>query len=427
MVERWDASMSSGKKSVSIFEEVAKLAKDMENPPPKDPFEKTSDYEKRVNKWKENIDTKIKDKLKEVPVGKAIIDSKNYDADREIFTIKTEIFEELKTQIEIPQEIPLSISPQEAKELFTQAEQEGNIKIQPLVAEFSFNKDKFVVVKCFLLDKRSGKKWSIAKKKRKFGKLLVKSNQEIILTGECTIMEEIEIQKGGTLIIRGAEIIFAENAGIVCEGILIAEDSEFKPIHDQWQNILFYGNTVSGSILQNCIIIKGKGRKGKYINKKYGRGFSEDKTFGGGIWFIETKEADIKLLNCIFDSCSADKGGGMDCFGSNPIIKDCIFKNCSASKNGGGVFCGSSSPNFINCTFTTCSAAWRGSGVYCVWKSKPNLEECIFSNCSAAWRGGGIWADSSSKPKLKNCSFKECKPQDYYLGNIKQYFRWLFT
>lgn len=98
-------------------------------------------------------------------------------------------------------------------------------------------------------------------------------------------------------------------------------------------------------------------------------------------------------------------GGGLLALGSKPTIRNCRFIDNTATMNGGGVYCGKGADiRFENCTFSG-NAAEKGGGLLCV-DSSPVLIGCTFERNRARYSGGGMYAATGSSPVLRDCTFK---------------------
>jgi hypothetical protein len=104
-------------------------------------------------------------------------------------------------------------------------------------------------------------------------------------------------------------------------------------------------------------------------NIAYATDFESD-GIGGGLFGCNG----IIKKNTISNN-SADFGGGMDIYLSNPIVSGCVFTENIANFKGGGVFCFGGSPTFTNCTFIGNSST-HGGGILNL-NSNSNLNNCI--------------------------------------------------
>ncbi len=104
-------------------------------------------------------------------------------------------------------------------------------------------------------------------------------------------------------------------------------------------------------------------------------------------------------------------GGGVCCYASKPIIKNCIISNNSNYFGGGGLCCEESSPILTNCTLSGNSAKYFGGGIYLRDGSSPTLINCkisdnsVTSSSEESIGGGGMRVSQSCRPTLINCTF----------------------
>jgi predicted outer membrane repeat protein len=101
---------------------------------------------------------------------------------------------------------------------------------------------------------------------------------------------------------------------------------------------------------------------------------------------------------------SNDKGGGIVCEGSSPVIRFCVFQDNIASQWGGGAYCiDGGNPTFQSCTFERNSA--NNGGGMAVKNSTPELLECLFDQNSAVSSGGGLRLYPGSPVIMSVCEF----------------------
>ena len=157
--------------------------------------------------------------------------------------------------------------------------------------------------------------------------------------------------------------------------------------------------------------------------------------FGKEIWLHSSKGAEVTIIDgedtrrvilCdtqetsktviegfTITNGSADSGGGMYNYNSNPTLRDCVFMNNYADVNngggkGGGMYNSNSSPTVTNCTFTSNSASpstnGNGGGMFNL-DSSPTLTNCTFADNTAPY-GGGL-RNKNSNPELIDCTFTD--------------------
>ncbi len=125
------------------------------------------------------------------------------------------------------------------------------------------------------------------------------------------------------------------------------------------------------------------------------------------LWNSETETSVLEGLT-IKNGYSDSGGGGIYTFGSLPAIKNCVFKDNSASY-GGAVYSSPSSISFTNCTFTGNSASSGDGGAVCSYHTSPSsppsfsFTNCTFTGSSASDEGGAVF--SYSPISCTNCTF----------------------
>jgi hypothetical protein len=95
------------------------------------------------------------------------------------------------------------------------------------------------------------------------------------------------------------------------------------------------------------------------------------------------------------------QGGGIFCYNSSPIIKNCVVTNNTADY-GGGITCGSGSATITDCTIKS-NSSFRGGGIYTF--SNATISNCIIINNYAGLDGGG--GVYGSKLRITNCLIAE--------------------
>ncbi len=90
---------------------------------------------------------------------------------------------------------------------------------------------------------------------------------------------------------------------------------------------------------------------------------------------------------------------------SNPVIRNCTFKNNSAQYGGGAIYIGGNSSTYVNCLFYENDAMgtpWStGGAIYCN-NSSPTFINCTIVN-NHSINGGGFYVLSNSILTLNNC------------------------
>ncbi len=101
---------------------------------------------------------------------------------------------------------------------------------------------------------------------------------------------------------------------------------------------------------------------------------------------------------------SNDRGGGIVCEDSSPVVRLCVFQDNIASQWGGGAYCiDGGNPTFQSCTFER-NAANNGGGM-AVKNSSPWLLDCLFDQNTAVSSGGGLRLYPGSPVTVTVCAF----------------------
>ncbi|KAK2945907.1 hypothetical protein BLNAU_19203 [Blattamonas nauphoetae] len=94
---------------------------------------------------------------------------------------------------------------------------------------------------------------------------------------------------------------------------------------------------------------------------------------------------------------------------SNPIVKQCLFSNCSGQDRGGGIHAYHMDLLSVEeCTFDKCSAA-SGGGICTYRKNSLKVSNSAFISCSATGKGGGVcFAQPISQAIFSSVAFRSC-------------------
>jgi len=161
------------------------------------------------------------------------------------------------------------------------------------------------------------------------------------------------------------------------------------------ENINFYGHNV---VLGSLFITMGDT---SYINTTYiNAGFS-----GSAITLENNEDSNTVICGFTILNGSADYGGGINCYQSDPIIRNNIILGNSANYNGGGIFCDQSDPVISNNKFIGNGAQNNGGGIYC-YSGLTEIVENAFSGNYAINNGGGIFCDYSNPVIEKNTFYQ---------------------
>ncbi|MCK4653513.1 MAG: right-handed parallel beta-helix repeat-containing protein [Candidatus Cloacimonetes bacterium] len=131
---------------------------------------------------------------------------------------------------------------------------------------------------------------------------------------------------------------------------------------------------------------------------------------------------DALLHNLTIRNGSADNGGGIYCYHSNPCLENVMITANSAEHHGGGICCYYSNPCLVNVNVNNNYCSQNGGGICCYYYSSPSLENVNIINNYAIENGGGIYCYNHSNPCLENVnitnnSFSEKGGGIYCLNN----------
>jgi predicted outer membrane repeat protein len=114
---------------------------------------------------------------------------------------------------------------------------------------------------------------------------------------------------------------------------------------------------------------------------------------------------DALLHNLTIRNGSADKGGGIYCYHSNPGLENVTITGNNAFRyfaKGGGIYCSDSNPSLVDVNIINNHSSQIGGGICCDGYSSPILENVIIKDNSALEKGGGIYCFNHSNPSLEN-------------------------
>ena len=124
---------------------------------------------------------------------------------------------------------------------------------------------------------------------------------------------------------------------------------------------------------------------------------------GSVVTFENGEDSTTILEGFTIQNGSAEVGGGIYCFHSNPSLENVTVSGNTASGNGGGISCDLSSPSLENVTVSGNTAESGGGGIFCWNGSNPSLVNVsVRSNTASSWHGGGIYCENGSSPSLLN-------------------------
>jgi hypothetical protein len=110
------------------------------------------------------------------------------------------------------------------------------------------------------------------------------------------------------------------------------------------------------------------------------------------------------------------QGGGMYCFGTQALLRDCVIAHNVANTSGGGVYISgdSNSPELVNCLIINNSTGRDGGGVSVNWYAEPLIANCTFSgnattgyfgNPNNSGFGGGLYCSYHSDVEVTDSIF----------------------
>nr|HPQ42423.1 right-handed parallel beta-helix repeat-containing protein [bacterium] len=127
-------------------------------------------------------------------------------------------------------------------------------------------------------------------------------------------------------------------------------------------------------------------------------------------------------------------GGGIECWETSPVIRNCIIEDCEANWDAGGILLYRSTSRIENCIIrdNVSIAEWEnayGGGVSC-WSSAPVMISCLVSGnrvegvpypYATQGYGGGIFLsnfEQSEEPVLINCTVVDNEAVEGDYGGI---------
>ncbi len=131
-----------------------------------------------------------------------------------------------------------------------------------------------------------------------------------------------------------------------------------------------------------------------------------------GAFYIHCGETAATVLDGFtIANCDEATGAAIQCMGSSPTIRNCVFFRNSADYYGGAL-CNSynSHPTVTLCTFQGNSCAWsstdgRGGAIANRYGSCPTLTDCTFLDNSSPGVGGAIDNFNACQPHIHRCIF----------------------
>jgi parallel beta-helix repeat protein len=211
------------------------------------------------------------------------------------------------------------------------------------------------------------------------------------------VLCDIRVPPNDTLVIDPGAIIlfqayyrFSVESGAVLRAV--GSDSNFITFNERfagngWHGIHF-ANSSDSSRLEYCLI-------------KHGSSFGEGDDFNGG--GINILQSNLKISNCIIDSCNASNGGAIfSSNGSIPIITGCTIRYCTGGL-GGGIFAFNSNPVIKNCYFRQNTGG--GGGAINLTNSLSTVDSNYFIANTGTGGGGGIKCEFGSNALIRYNTF----------------------
>ncbi|MBC8450671.1 right-handed parallel beta-helix repeat-containing protein, partial [bacterium] len=123
--------------------------------------------------------------------------------------------------------------------------------------------------------------------------------------------------------------------------------------------------------------------------------------YGGG---INCTGAFPLIRNCVFTHCGVAYGGGMYFSNSTAIVRDCRFENNDVFVLGGALFCDNASPTITDCVIDSCTSGFIAGGVFLDNGGSTTLRDVSITNCYSAGDGGGMYC-RDAPPYLERVEF----------------------
>jgi len=144
--------------------------------------------------------------------------------------------------------------------------------------------------------------------------------------------------------------------------------------------VLVHAGTYQENIIIDAVDLTIKAASGPIVTTIDGNGT------GPAISFTNCSDSSVlegfTLTNGT--AVSASEGGGIYCYQSDPLIKECKIVNNNSPHSGAGVYLDESAPTIINCRIDGNQAAESGGGIYAANGSTLTLINTVVSNNLAA-------------------------------------------
>lgn len=108
-------------------------------------------------------------------------------------------------------------------------------------------------------------------------------------------------------------------------------------------------------------------------------------------------------------------GGAIECFGTSPIIENCIIEDCKAMY-GGAIDILYGSPIIINCVFKGNTSEYDGSAIEIAGESMPQFQNVLVHHNTATRGFGAIDCYDGAMPEITNCTIADNSGAENYGG-----------
>jgi predicted outer membrane repeat protein len=100
------------------------------------------------------------------------------------------------------------------------------------------------------------------------------------------------------------------------------------------------------------------------------------------------------------------RGGAIPIYSASPIIKNCIFKDCSASTGGAiSIRYLEAQPKILNCVFLNNYAGANGGAIYLLTQATLTAKNCVFAGNETAGYGHAMHITGGTHVSFANCTF----------------------
>ena len=130
-------------------------------------------------------------------------------------------------------------------------------------------------------------------------------------------------------------------------------------------------------------IIDGEGERG-LLHRVFGKG------------------AQTVFENLLITGGRARLGGGINCFGSSPTLRNCVIVDNVACDGGGMANERGSSPSLHGCRFLDNTAEADGGGMWNKTDCSPTRDDCTFMGNAGQYFGGGMYNNIGCSPILSD-------------------------